>query len=493
MSTQPRNRKPRPPRDDRAAREGRAPRSPRTQNEIDGNRASKGPARNPAREVDGNRAMPKVAREADFSDIDDDIGNRAAPGERPAFLQGHYDDHDDYDHHDDDMPGNSLDYAAHEQSSVLAALRAQNGKAGGARRYTKPAQTGEANGNLTDSRRGKRGGQGRNMPELAGPERLQKVLAHGGYASRREIEEWVQAGRISINGEPAHLGQKVGPEDKVRVNGKLIQLKFRTRTPRVLIYHKPEGEIVSRDDPEGRPSVFAKLPRLNGARWIAIGRLDFNTSGLLIFTTDGELANKLMHPRQGFEREYSVRLLGTLDDAQRAKLLEGVQLEDGLAKFNSVRDGGGEGANHWYNVTVSEGRNREVRRMFEAFEITVSRLIRVRFGPVMMPARLKRGMTMDLPEQDVRALLKVSGVTDPNPRGADKRGKKHKKGGPSVVNRALAPAAPAAANPAAGDTPEREGQGAQTAKPPREGGRPRRRRNRGNRPRQQPAGATLEK
>jgi len=298
---------------------------------------------------------------------------------------------------DDSAPGNSLSYAAHERSAFLG----PNGRPLGAE--------GAA------PRRGRRGGaEGgpnlKNMPELPGPERLQKVLAHAGFASRREVEEWVLAGRISVNGLPASLGQKVGPEDKVRVNGKLIQLRFRTRVPRVVLYHKPEGEIVSRDDPEGRPSVFNKLPRLNGARWIAIGRLDFNTSGLLMFTTDGELANKLMHPRHGFEREYSVRLLGTLDDAQRAQLLEGVELEDGPAKLTAIRDGGGEGVNHWYNVIISEGRNREVRRIFEVIGLTVSRLIRVRFGPVNMPPRLKRGMTMDLTDDEVQKLLGATGM-----------------------------------------------------------------------------------
>jgi len=244
-------------------------------------------------------------------------------------------------------------------------------------------------------------GGGRNTPmTLSEPERLQKVLAQAGIASRREIEEWVIAGRISVNGLPAALGQKIGPGDRVKVNGKLIPLRFTQRSPRVLIYHKPEGEIVSRDDPEGRPTVFERLPMLRKGRWLAVGRLDFNTSGLLLFTNDGDLANRLMHPRYELEREYAVRLLGELTEEHAKSLTEGIQLADGPAKFNVLRDEGGEGANHWYRVTISEGRNREVRRMFEAVGLTVSRLMRVRYGTVELPARLKRGMWMEMPEDD---------------------------------------------------------------------------------------------
>ncbi len=241
-------------------------------------------------------------------------------------------------------------------------------------------------------------------PELHEGIRLQKVLAQAGIASRREIEEWVVAGRISVNGLPASLGQKIGPGDRVKVNGKLVPLRFTQRSPRVLIYHKPEGEIVSRDDPEGRPTVFERLPILRKGRWLAVGRLDFNTSGLLLFTNDGDLANKLMHPRYELEREYAVRILGELTEEQVKSLTEGIQLEDGAAKFNLLRDEGGEGANHWYRVTISEGRNREVRRMFEAVGLTVSRLMRVRYGSVELPARLKRGMWMEMPEAEACAL-----------------------------------------------------------------------------------------
>ncbi len=229
-------------------------------------------------------------------------------------------------------------------------------------------------------------------------------MAQAGVGSRREIEDWIQSGRVSVNGLPAAVGQKVSAVDKVRVNGRLVALRMKHRAPRVLLYHKPEGEIVSRDDPQGRPSVFDRLPKLRGGRWVAVGRLDINTSGLLVFTTSGELANRLMHPRYGLEREYAVRLVGSLTAEQRDTLLSGVALEDGEARFGSVFDKGGEGSNHWYHVTIGEGRNREVRRMFEALGLTVSRLMRVRYGPIQLPPRLKRGMTADMPEAEVAAL-----------------------------------------------------------------------------------------
>lgn len=254
---------------------------------------------------------------------------------------------------------------------------------------------------------GKQGGRAARRGSWAGtdtglePERLQKALARAGVASRRQIEEWVEEGRILINDQPAALGQKIGPGDRVKLNGRLIQLRFGARAPRVLIYHKPEGEIVSRNDPEGRPSVFERLPGLRRGRWLAIGRLDYNTSGLLLFTDDGDLANRMMHPRYGFEREYAVRLLGELGDEQFRALTEGIALEDGSARFTSLRVEGGEGANRWYRVVLPEGRNREVRRMFEAVGFTVSRLIRVRYGSVELPPRLKRGMWMEMPESDV--------------------------------------------------------------------------------------------
>ncbi len=261
--------------------------------------------------------------------------------------------------------------------------------------------------------RANRGNIGRNGKPLveAKPERLQKVLAQAGVGSRREMEEWIAAGKVSVNGEVATIGQSVVPTDKVKIGGRLINIRFTgsARPPRVLIYHKPEGEIVSRDDPDGRPSVFAALPRMRGGRWIAVGRLDFNTSGLLLFTTSGDLANRLMHPSAQLVREYAVRVLGELTLEAQQQLLKGVELEDGPANFSSLVDAGGEGANKWYRVSLFEGRNREVRRLFEAVGCTVSRLIRVRYGPFALPPQLKRGRVHELAEAEVKALLRELG------------------------------------------------------------------------------------
>jgi 23S rRNA pseudouridine2605 synthase len=238
--------------------------------------------------------------------------------------------------------------------------------------------------------------------------KLQKALADAGRGSRREIEAWIEEGRVTVNGEAAHVGQRVSVADKVKVDGRLVQLKAGLdRLPRILLYHKPEGEIVSRDDPEGRPTVFEKLPRIHNGRWIAIGRLDFNSCGLMLFSSSGELANRLMHPRYGLEREYAVRVLGQPDAEALERLQQGVELEDGLARFNRFEEAGGEGANRWYNVTLSEGRNREVRRMFEAVGLTVSRLMRVRYGPVVLPGHLKRGQWHELDEREVRTLQRL--------------------------------------------------------------------------------------
>ena len=247
----------------------------------------------------------------------------------------------------------------------------------------------------------------RNEPVFIDPPKLHKALADAGYGSRRELEDWIIAGRVSVNGVPAHVGQRVGPEDKIRVNGKLAQLKFLLRLPRVLVYHKPEGEIVSKEDPGGRPSVFARLPRLRSGRWISIGRLDFNSCGLLLFTNDGGLANRMMHPRYEIEREYAVRILGEATPEVLARLRSGVELEDGLASFQLIAEAGGEGANRWYRVVLAEGRNREVRRMFEAVGLMVSRLMRVRYGPVQLSPRLKRGQCRDLEPGEVQELLKL--------------------------------------------------------------------------------------
>ncbi|MFZ2854066.1 MAG: pseudouridine synthase [Rhodocyclaceae bacterium] len=252
--------------------------------------------------------------------------------------------------------------------------------------------------------------------EIAGkPERLHKLLAQSGIGSRREMEALIDAGRVNVNGEVAHVGQSVAPGERVKVNGKLVHLKFSNRLPRVIIYHKPEGEIVSRDDPDRRPTVFTSLPRMSGGRWVAVGRLDFNTSGLLLFTTSGELANRLMHPRYNLVREYAVRILGELPDGARERLLSGIELDDGPAQFASFQEAGGEGVNHWYRVSLFEGRNREVRRMFEAVGVVVSRLMRVRYGPFILPPNLKRGQVLELKDVEVQKLVAEFGMDDPAP------------------------------------------------------------------------------
>ena len=242
-------------------------------------------------------------------------------------------------------------------------------------------------------------------------ERLQKVMAQSGHGSRRNIEILIAQGHVTINGQVAKLGDSVGPGDKVRLDGEILRLRFGEALPRVLLYHKPEGEIVSRDDPEGRATVFEKLPRVPGGRWVSVGRLDLNTGGLLIFTTNGELANRLTHPRFEVEREYAVRILGELSDEQKKQLLEtGVDIDGENCKFDSLEERGGDGANRWYHVILREGKNREVRRMIEAVGLTVSRLMRVRFGPVQLPGFLKRGMMREMPEADVQQLLTFAGI-----------------------------------------------------------------------------------
>ncbi len=250
--------------------------------------------------------------------------------------------------------------------------------------------------------------------------KLHKVLADAGVGSRRDMEELIVAGRVSVNGEPAHIGQRVGPQDQVRVNGQLVTRPNAKRPPRVILYHKPAGEIVSHDDPEGRASVFSRLPKMRTGKWISVGRLDLNTEGLLIFTTSGDLAHRFMHPRFGNEREYAVRVLGEMTDAQRESLVNGIVLDDGAASFTSMEFIGGEGSNRWYRVTLQEGRNREVRRMFEAVGVTVSRLIRTRFGDVVLPRSLKRGRWEEVDPALVTALMIQTGLVKEDD-GADSR------------------------------------------------------------------------
>ncbi|MFD1243843.1 pseudouridine synthase [Paralysiella testudinis] len=248
------------------------------------------------------------------------------------------------------------------------------------------------------------------------PVRLQKALAASGVGSRREMEEWIAQGMVKVNGKVAQLGDKVSPDDQVQVKGQAVKLKWPDRLPRVLLYYKQEGEIVSRDDPQGRVSIFDRLPQTASSRWVAIGRLDINTSGLIILTTSGELVNRFAHPSFEVEREYAVRVLGELGDEQRALLLDGVQLEDGVAKVERIWEQGGEGANKWYNVIIKEGRNREVRRLFESQGLTVSRLVRIRFGPVGLPARLKRGQFYELNQFEVANIMRWADLPVPGDR-----------------------------------------------------------------------------
>lgn len=218
------------------------------------------------------------------------------------------------------------------------------------------------------------------------------------------MESWIESGRVTINGKTAGIGARVGASDKIHVDGRVLRMESAAQPVRMLIYHKPEGEIVTREDPQGRETVFSKLPPLRGARWLSIGRLDVSTSGLLIFTTSGDLANIMMHPRFALEREYAVRIFGALSSEQMEQLRKGVELPDGMARFDTLEYEGGEGANHWYRVVVTEGRNRLVRRLFEAIGFTVSRLMRVRFGELRLPPRLKRGQFAEMEPAEVRRL-----------------------------------------------------------------------------------------
>ncbi|KGD78202.1 23S rRNA pseudouridine(2605) synthase RluB [Pantoea vagans] len=246
-------------------------------------------------------------------------------------------------------------------------------------------------------------------------EKLQKVLARAGHGSRREIESMIAASRVSVDGKIATLGDRVESSKslKIRIDGHLVSIaESATEVCRVLAYYKPEGELCTRSDPEGRPTVFDRLPRLRGSRWIAVGRLDVNTCGLMLFTTDGELANRLMHPSREVEREYAVRVFGQVDDDKIRQLSKGVQLEDGPAAFKTLKFGGGEGINQWYNVTLTEGRNREVRRLWEAVGVQVSRLMRVRYGDITLPKGLPRGGWTELDLPAVNYLRKLVELDD---------------------------------------------------------------------------------
>jgi 23S rRNA pseudouridine2605 synthase len=236
-------------------------------------------------------------------------------------------------------------------------------------------------------------------------ERIQKVLANAGLASRRELERWITDGRVKVNGKLARLGDKITGEERVQVDGRKVNLKpLQNSKRRVIIYHKKEGEVCTRSDPDGRPTVFENLPRLRGERWVAVGRLDINTSGLLLLTTDGELANQLMHPSNQVPREYAVRVRGEVTDEHLAALTEGVLLEDGVARFNDVVHSGGEKQNQWFHVVLLEGRNREVRRLWESQGLTVSRLKRVRYGTIVLTQKVRQGKSIELNNKEIRSL-----------------------------------------------------------------------------------------
>ncbi|MBA3056616.1 MAG: rRNA pseudouridine synthase [Gammaproteobacteria bacterium] len=255
------------------------------------------------------------------------------------------------------------------------------------------------------------------LAPMAETPKLHKVLAQAGMGSRLEMEQLIMEGRISVNNEPAHIGQRIQFGDHVKVNGKPIRVRIDAPPARVIAYHKPIGEVVTHDDPQNRPTVFRRLPKLFQGKWQSVGRLDLNTEGLLLFTSSGELANNLMHPRFGLEREYAVRVLGALNKEEKQRLLDGVKLDDGVAQFGSIEAGGGEGANCWYRVTIAEGRNREVRRMFEAVGHAVSRLIRIRYGAMMLPRGLKRGAWMELDEGDIKSLMQAAGPRSSSAQG----------------------------------------------------------------------------
>ncbi len=237
-------------------------------------------------------------------------------------------------------------------------------------------------------------------------DRIHKVLASAGLGSRRQIETWIKAGKVKVNGKLAVIGDRISTRDKVSVNGKKVFLnKILPTATRILAYYKPAGEVCTRSDPQGRKLVFASLPRLNKGRWVNIGRLDINTTGLLLFTNNGDLANQFMHPSYQFEREYAVRVLGKVGKKQIEVLKKGVDLEDGLATFSSITDGGGEGINHWYHVVIQEGRNREVRRLWESQGFKISRLIRIRYGTYSLPRKMRPGQNWELSEKEINKLI----------------------------------------------------------------------------------------
>ena len=300
------------------------------------------------------------------------------------------------------------------------------------------------------------------LTPMAETPKLHKILAQAGMGSRLEMEQLILEGRISVNNEPAHIGQRIQFGDHIKVNGKPIRFRIDPPPPRVIAYHKPVGEVVTHDDPQNRPTVFRRLPKLNQGKWQSVGRLDLNTEGLLLFTSSGELANNLMHPRFGLVREYAVRVLGSLSKEEKQMLLDGVKLDDGIAQFGSIEAGGGEGSNCWYRVTISEGRNREVRRMLEAVGHAVSRLIRIRYGAMLLPRGLKRGAWMELDEADIAALVQAAGSAGAGNDGVERvrtaegagrpapRGPGMRRGGPPAPRGAQRPGPARSGAPSAG-------------------------------------------
>ena len=310
-------------------------------------------------------------------------------------------------------------------------------------------------------------------PQTDAP-KLHKVLAQAGLGSRLEMERLITEGRITVNHSPAHVGQRISHGDTIRIDGKPVRFRVDAATPRVLVYHKPAGEVVTHDDPQNRPTVFRTLPRLSQGKWQAVGRLDINTEGLLLITSSGELANRLMHPRFGLQREYAARVLGALTEEEKQRLLAGVELEDGPAQFDSIEEGGGEGANCWYRVTIGEGRNREVRRMFEALGHAVSRLIRIRYGRMHLPRGLRRGKWAELGPRDIQALQDLTGMQPASREKTTEQQRQARRRNPdrsSSARKRSTPAAPAYSdtrrNMPPGPTRSQSDPADQTARPSR--------------------------